>query len=170
MAIEDDIQQKKFTSEYQKMVINILYTSSWLNERQSLVFKEFGLTAPQYNVLRILRGQHPKPSTINLIIERMLDRMSNASRIVDKLEKKKLVIRKQCPSDRRAVDVIISEAGLELLYRIDPVLNNWKKELDVLSSEEARTLNELLDKVRQSTLFEEAINNSGQGTEADVNR
>ncbi|MFA0964731.1 MarR family winged helix-turn-helix transcriptional regulator [Roseivirga sp. BDSF3-8] len=163
MAIEDDIHQKKFTSEYQKLVINILYTSSWLNERQAVVFKKFGLTAAQYNVLRILRGQHPKPSTINLIIERMLDRMSNASRIVDKLERKNLVVRKQCPSDRRAVDVHISDEGLELLAKIDPVMNNWNDELSVLTEKEAGTLNELLDKVRTSTLFEEKGNKVGKG-------
>lgn len=150
MAIEDDIKQPKFKSEYNKLIVNILYTQSWLLEKQTSNLKPFGLTAPQYNVLRILRGQKGKPATINLIIDRMLDRMSNASRIVDRLEIKELVTRKQCPQDRRAVDVFISEKGLQLLAKIDERMDEWEKNLHVVSEEEARTLNNLLDKLRIS--------------------
>ncbi len=150
MAIEDDIKQPKFKSEYNKLVVNILYTQSWLIEKQTSIFKPFGLTSPQYNVLRILRGQKGKPATINLIIDRMLDRMSNASRIVDRLERKELVTRKQCPQDRRAVDVFISEKGLQLLAKIDEKIDDWENNLSVISEEEAKNLNKLLDKLRES--------------------
>jgi DNA-binding MarR family transcriptional regulator len=148
MALEDDIKQSKFKNEYQKAVVNVLYTSHWVEAHHLQIFKPFGITSAQYNVLRILRGQFPKASTINLIIDRMLDRMSNASRIVDKLESKGLVIRKQCSDDRRAVDVIISQQGLDLLAKIDPVMDEWEKKLDVLTPEEAQMLNAFLDKMR----------------------
>ncbi len=148
MGISEDIKQEKFKSELNKALINIIYTNSWLISRQASLFKEFGLTMPQFNVLRILRGQHPKPATVNLLIDRMLDKSSNASRIVDKLEAKKLVIRKQCSKDRRAVDVLISDAGLDLLKEIDLKLDRWEDEQNKLSEDECAHLNFLLDKLR----------------------
>lgn len=148
MGLEEDIKQTKFKDEYSKAVINLVFTNNWLTERQNKVFKPHGLTVAQFNVLRILRGQHPKAVTINLIIERMLDRMSNASRIVDKLEKKGLVIRRQCQTDRRAVDVQISDAGLALLAELDNVLEDWYSNAKNLSEEECEVLNGLLDKFR----------------------
>lgn len=148
MAIEDDIKQKKFKNEYSKVIVNLLYTTSWLNEQQAAIFKPFGITAPQYNVLRILRGQNNKPATINLIIDRMIDRMSNASRIVDRLEHKGLVVRNKCPKDRRAVDVLITEKGLDYLAQLDVALAAWEKKLAVLPEEETSQLNHLLDKLR----------------------
>ena len=149
MSIEEDIIQSKWSSEYSKAVVNLLFTSNWVNERQYKLFKPYGLTLPQYNVLRILRGQFPKPSTVNLIIERMLDRMSNASRIVDKLEKKELVFRSQCKDDRRAVDVTITDRGLGLLEQIDETLKHWERDTKNLSEEECLQLNGLLDKFRK---------------------
>ncbi|NQZ77896.1 MAG: MarR family transcriptional regulator [Ekhidna sp.] len=148
MGIGEDIKQEKFSSEFSKVVVNVIYTSSWLNQSHQQLFKESGLTTAQFNVLRILRGQHPKPATVNLLIERMLDKSSNASRIVDKLEKKNLVERKQCPDDRRAVDVLISEEGLLLLKQMDKKMNAWESEKNNLSESEAETLNLLLDKLR----------------------
>ncbi|MEL7146817.1 MAG: MarR family transcriptional regulator [Bacteroidota bacterium] len=148
MGLEEDIQQTKFKDEYSKAVINLVFTNNWLTERQNKIFKPHGLTVAQFNVLRILRGQHPKAVTVNLIIERMLDRMSNASRIVDKLEKKGLVIRRQCQTDRRAVDVQISDDGLALLSELDQTLENWNENAKNLSEEECKVLNDLLDKFR----------------------
>ena len=150
MGLEQDIKQKKFKDEYSKAIVNLIFTNNWLNEKQNKVFKPYGLTVAQFNVLRILRGQYPNPVTVNLIIERMLDRMSNASRIVDKLEKKGLVIRKQCESDRRAVDVIISDEGLDLLTQLDKDLYNWQDSVKSLTDEECKQLNHLLDKFRLS--------------------
>jgi len=98
--------------------------------------------------LRILRGQYPKPASINLLIERMLDKMSNASRLVDKLHAKGLVERRQCASDKRQVDVIISKKGMRMLDQIDKVINSLEDQLGKLSKQEAKTLNDLLDKLR----------------------
>lgn len=148
MGISEDIKQKVFKSEFNKVIVNVLFTNNWIHERQLQLFKPYGLTEPQYNVLRILRGQYPNPSTVNLIIDRMLDRMSNASRIVDKLEKKGLVQRKQSEYDRRAVDVIITEKGLNLLTELDGKMADWESEIRGLSEDEATQLNSLLDKFR----------------------
>lgn len=148
MKIEEEIKQSAFKSEYHKAYINVLYTSNWLEQEQSKQFKPFGVTLPQYNVLRILRGQHPKPATISMIIERMLDKTSNASRIVDKLEAKELVTRKQCPEDRRTVDVLITDKALALLKQMDELDGGTKSGLRNLTEKEAETLNTLLDKIR----------------------
>jgi DNA-binding MarR family transcriptional regulator len=148
MGIAEDIKQKTFKNEFAKATINIIYTHSWLQQQQLRLFKEYGLTIAQYNVLRILRGQYPNPATINLLIDRMLDKSSNASRIVDKLEQKNLVDRKQCKDDRRAVDVFISEEGLSLLQQLDKVLESWEGSIRRLTESESEQLNFLLDKLR----------------------
>lgn len=148
MKIEDEIKQSAFKSEYHKAYINIMYTSNWLVQEQSKQFKPFGVTLPQYNVLRILRGQHPKPATVSLIIERMLDKTSNASRIVDKLEAKALVTRKQCPDDRRTVDVLITDKGLDLLKQMDELDGGKNTGVRNLTETETAELNRLLDKIR----------------------
>ncbi|MEP0987251.1 MarR family winged helix-turn-helix transcriptional regulator [Ekhidna sp.] len=148
MGISEEIKQEKFKSQYSKAVVNVIYTSAWLHQQHIQLFKLYGLTTPQFNILRILRGQHPKPATVNLLIDRMLDKSSNASRIVDKLEQKKLVERRQCSKDRRAVDVIISDQGLELLREMDSKIEEWERANDKLTEKEAATLNSLLDKMR----------------------
>lgn len=148
MGIAEEIKQEKFKSEFSKAIVNILYTNSWIGQKNAQLFKSNGLTTPQFNILRILRGQHPKPATVNLLIERMLDKSSNASRIVDRLEEKGLVIRKQCNNDRRAVDVLISENGLNLLNKMDVEMDKWEQANNSLTDKEAETLNFLLDKLR----------------------
>ena len=148
MKIEDEIQQKKFKDDYQKLVVNLLYTSNWMTAHFEAFFKGTGITLQQYNVLRILRGQSPNPSSVKLIKGRMLDRMSDASRIVDKLVQKKLVIRKQCSNDRRSVDVVISESGLNLLQSLEILDEKSRELLKTLSKTEISTLNSLLDKLR----------------------
>ena len=148
MNLEDEIQQKKFKSNEQKLMVNLLYTTNWLNAQYDCFFKNSDITIQQYNVLRILRGQHPNPSNIKLIKERMLDRMSDASRIVDKLNTKGLLIRRECPNDRRSVDVIITDKGLELLQSLDYIDESAKQLFKSLSSEEIKQLNHLLNKLR----------------------
>ncbi len=151
MQIEEAIvQQKGFTSEYEKMVVNLLYTSSWLQINQVRFFKQFDISPEQYNVLRILRGQHPKSASVCLIQERMLDKMSNASRLVEKLKQKELVCRKECPLDRRQVDVSITEKGLKLLDEIEEKSERLSDFTKALNKNEALTLNTLLDKLRTS--------------------
>jgi len=147
MRLEEEIKQPAFKNEFQKALINIFYTGSWLQIMSSRVFKKYDLTMPQFNILRILRGQHPQPATINLLIERMLDKTSNASRLVDKLEAKGLVTRNQCPNDRRTVDVMITAAGLNLLLQMDK--EDIYQSLNNLTDQEAEQLNLLLDKIRQ---------------------
>lgn len=150
MRLEDEIKQTSFQSEGQKAYLNIVFTAGWLSLRQAAAFRPYGLTLPQFNVLRILRGQHPKPATVALLIERMLDKTSNASRIVDKLEEKKLVTRTICPANRRAVDIRITEAGLALLHQIDEsgVLVASQTGMANLTDDEFEQLNTLLDKIR----------------------
>ena len=148
MRLEDEIQQKKFKSIYQKLMLNLIYTTNWLSAQQDSLFKDSDITVQQYNVLRILRGQYPNPCSIKLIKERMLDRMSDASRIVDKLLLKNLLVRKECPNDRRSVNVTITDKGLELLKSLDYVDELAKQSLKSLSDAEINTLNTLLDKLR----------------------
>ena len=150
MRIEDEIKQPIFSDDYQKAHINLVYTAGWMQVRQATAFKPYDLTLPQYNILRILRGQHPLPATVALLIDRMLDKTSNASRIVDRLEEKKLVTRTVCPANRRAVDIRITPAGLELLNRIDEagITQACNNSIGRLTREEAQYLNTLLDKIR----------------------
>jgi len=148
LKLEDEIQQKKFKSIEQKLMLNLIYTTNWLTSKQDSLFKDSGITVQQYNVLRILRGQYPNPCSIKLIKERMLDRMSDTSRIVDKLYTKKLLERNECPNDRRSVNVVISNQGLELLKSLDYVDDLSKQNLKSLSEKEIDILNDLLDKLR----------------------
>lgn len=148
MSIETDIKQSNFKSPYMKAIVNIFYTNSWLQTVQMEIFKPFDLTIQQYNVLRILRGQYPNPITVIAIIERMMDKMSNASRLVDKLLLKGLTVRTECPNDRRAVDVKITQKGLDLLDELDVLQANWECSLQGISEEEALQLSDLLDKIR----------------------
>lgn len=150
MRIEDEIKQSHFQDEHQKAMINLLYTAGWLQLRQACAFKRFALTSPQFNILRILRGQHPQPATVALLIDRMLDKTSNASRIVDRLEEKKLVTRTVCPSNRRAVDIRITPAGLTLLDQIEESGVMQAAAHASLSESEAKQLNDLLDKMRDT--------------------
>ena len=129
-------------------MLNLIYTTNWLTAKQDSLFKDSDITVQQYNVLRILRGQYPNPCSIKLIKERMLDRMSDTSRIVDKLFTKKLLERNECPDDRRSVNVIISDKGLELLKSLDYIDDLSKQMLKSLSNDEIDTLNSLLDKLR----------------------
>lgn len=148
MGLKEDIKQSRFNSEHHKAVINIVYTSNWLNGIHTRFLKQYGISPEQFNLLRILRGQHPKPATVNLLIDRMLDKMSNASRLVEKLRLKNLVERRQNNNDRRAVDVIITQKGLELLGTIDKSLDTLVNIRDKISSQEAEELNRILDKMR----------------------
>lgn len=148
MKLEDEIQQKKFKSQDQKLALNIIYTSNWLNGHFAIHFKDIDITQAQFNVLRILRGQYPKPSNIKLIKERMLDRMSDASRIVDKLYKKGFLSRTECPNDRRNMDIIITQSGLDLLNSLDKIDDNFNDLFKSLNPDEILQLNHLLDKLR----------------------
>lgn len=149
MKIEDAIKQGiPFSSAYQKLAVNLMYTGSWLNLIELKFFKQFDLTVQQYNILRILRGQKGKPMGILSITERMIDKTSNSSRLVEKLRQKGLVERFECPEDRRAVNVLITKKGLNLLDVIDKKMPDLHQQFASITEEEANTLNTLLDKLR----------------------
>jgi len=148
MKIEKEIQQEHFKSKKHKAVLNIFFTSSWLGCQQQRFFKEHELSPQQYNVLRILRGQKGKPITVNGIQERMLDKSSNASRLIDKLKEKKLVERVICENDRRQVDIIISEKGLKLLSNLDKEIEYLENSYSLITDKEAEELSRILDKLR----------------------
>lgn len=148
MELEKEIRQEKFANQHQKLVINIIYTASWLNLSNTQRLKPFGISPQQFNILRILRGQYPNSATVTLLTERMLDKSSNASRLVEKLRQKQLLDRCVCPEDRRAVNVKITEKGLTLLEKLDHTDDDFRKELQRISPEEAKTINDLLDKMR----------------------
>ncbi len=153
MRIEDEIKVKKFHNEWHKATINILFTGNWIN---GILEKRAGaqqITIQQFNVLRILRGQYPNPATNRMVKERMIDKMPDVSRIMDRLVAKGLVSRSQNPDDRRAVDVVITDKGIEVLAELDESMLL----LDVLekniTKEECHVLNDLLEKIRGHERF-----------------
>lgn len=148
MRIDDEIQSSKFEDNYHKAVINISYTYSWINNQTRCLFERNNITIQQFNILRILRGQYPNPATVNLLKERMVDKMSDASRIVDRLIQKELVSRCTNKKDRRAVDIRISEQGLAVLQKMDVEFRIKDVLKSNLTEEEAGQLSDLLDKLR----------------------
>lgn len=148
MGIEKDIQQQHFRSEFQKASVNIMYSANWLQEKIKCMLEQDDITLQQYNILRILRGSHQPLSTLQ-IRSRMLDKMSDTSRIVERLLKKGLVEKKVCSADKRLVDVSISKKGLTLLEKLDKKNIELDQLVSRLSVEEANTLNRLLDKMRE---------------------
>ncbi|MGY6520153.1 MAG: MarR family winged helix-turn-helix transcriptional regulator [Mongoliitalea sp.] len=148
MRLEEAIKQKEFKDPYNKAVVNLLFTHGHIVAKQSALFKPFGLSPEQYNVLRILRGQHGNPITVSSIQDRMLNKMSNASRLVEKLKQKGLVVREECSTDRRQVDVIITDKGLEVLEALENAIYSLNRELVQLDEQEIHLLNALLDKLR----------------------
>ena len=150
MGISEEIKQSKFTSERQKAAINLFYTSNWLSEKLRAFLCNDDLTPQQFNVLRILRGSHPNPLSTLQIRERMLDKMSDTSRIVDRLVKKELVQKGTCKADKRLVDITITDCGLKLLARLDENSTDLDNHLGGISEEEAEILSNILDKVRDN--------------------
>ncbi|WP_316833364.1 MarR family transcriptional regulator [Pedobacter nutrimenti] len=148
MELQKEIKTSRFESVFQQAVVNVFYTYSWCTEQMKQIVVPYEITTQQFNVLRILRGQHPRPSTINLIKSRMMDKMSDASRIVDRLVQKGLVEKEINSTDKRAVDIRISKKGLTLLKRMDEEVNLSAMVSSNLTEEEALQLNLLLDKLR----------------------
>src|SRR5215831_7371441 len=147
MSISKDINQRKFRNEHQKAMINLIFTYNWMMENTRNILDKYDLTTQQFNILRILRGAGQPLSTLQ-IRQRMLDRMSDTSRIVDRLVKKGLVKKGICKMDRRLVDVTITDKGKKLLEKIDQYSDQMDAIMNNLTEDDARTLNELLDKIR----------------------
>ena len=151
MSIEQDIKQPGFRNPYQKAAVNLIYTLSWIRERTKAIFDAEDITPQQFNILRILRGSYPAPLSTLQIRERMLEKMSDTSRIVDRLIGKGLVKKVTCRNDRRLVDVIITDKGKKLLERLDARQDEIDAVLGNLSEKDANTLSELLDKIREKS-------------------
>ena len=150
MGIEKDIQQTNFRNEFQKMGINIIYTAHWLNEKMGQILSTEDITQQQYNILRILRGSECPLSTLK-IRERMLDKMSDTSRIVDRLIVKDLVEKTACVKDKRLVDITVTKKGLQLLEKLDALNEQIDSILKGVSEKEATTMNQILDKLREDS-------------------
>jgi len=148
MKLEKEIKQSSFESEYQKLTVNLLYTFFWIKERNSKILKPYGITLQQYNVLRILRGQHPKGITTSDIRSRMLDKMSDTSRLVDRLTTNGLVEKKVNPEDRRLVVVKISDKGLNILNKIDIEQGAIENIAEKFNEEDVKFVNDFLDNLR----------------------
>jgi DNA-binding MarR family transcriptional regulator len=150
MSLEDDIRQPSFRNEHQKGIINMIYTCNWIMERQKNFFDQENITLQQFNILRILRGSYPKPISTLQIRERMLDKMSDTSRIVDRLVIKDLATKKPSLTDKRLVDIAITSKGIAMLERLDRKNEEMDSLLQALSEHEVKILNQLLDKIRKT--------------------
>lgn len=148
MSLEEGIKQEKFSSEYHKLTINIAFTNSYLTNLLNNYLKPYELSMQQYNVLRILRGQHPSPVSINSITDRMIDKMSNASRLVEKLRKKDMIQRETCSADKRQVDVCITTKGLTALTEIDTLMAGFERQFEHIDVKEVALANKVLDDLR----------------------
>lgn len=152
MRLEDEIQVNHFRNPRHKLMVNLIYTYNWMVTGLQKTFREYGLTMQQYNILRILRGRFPEPSSIQTLKSRMLDKQPDVSRLIDRLHSKNLVDRQVCNTDRRKMDVLISEAGLELLAQLDDKVIAYEDMFHRLNDEEVDSLNEMLDRMRESAI------------------
>lgn len=148
MRIEDEIKQAKFKSEFEKLAINLAFTHAHFENQFAQAVKTMNTTPEQYNVLRILKGQHPKPISVKDIQSRMISKMSNTSRLIDKLKDKGFVKRVECEHDRRAVDINLTPEGIEHLDLLSKTIEPMQRGYQALSETEAKQVNELLDKLR----------------------
>ncbi|MGN6646304.1 MAG: MarR family winged helix-turn-helix transcriptional regulator [Cytophaga sp.] len=149
MRLEEEIKQiKPFKNDYSKAIVNLIYTYNWVEASSKSFFKEFDITSQQFNILRILQGQYPVPATINLLRDRMLDKMCDASRLVERLRLKGLLERNKASSDKRAVDILITKKGISLLAEIELKMPVFEAKFKSLNEDEVKVLNNLLDKFR----------------------
>jgi DNA-binding MarR family transcriptional regulator len=150
MSIENEINQKKFKNAFHKVTVNIMFTNGWLAQKYSKILSPYNLTDQQFRVLKILRKNHPHACTINFIIEGMVDKMSNVSRLVDKLVTKKLVIKVKSPFDSRSVNILLTEKGKLMIDELTVLINDYENSFFGLEEKEINTLNELFEKLRES--------------------
>lgn len=142
----DDVIKSRFNSENHRAIVNLRYTSNWLANQHNGNLSQFGLSLPQFNVMRILRGAKGKIS-VKVVKERMIEKSPNTTRLFDKLVEKKYASRERCETDRRVVYLEITDLGLEILSKIDVIFKNVNFS-ENLTEEEAATLSNLLDKLR----------------------
>jgi len=147
MKLADEIKQSKFGSMREKALVNLLFTANHFSLEQNRLLKSFDISTQQFNILRILKGQYPNPASVKLLMARMLDKTSNASRLVEKLQAKGLVERTICENDRRQVDVKITELGIECINNASEAMKGLITGLP-LSEDQSMQLSELLDECR----------------------
>jgi DNA-binding MarR family transcriptional regulator len=148
VRLEDEIKQVQFKTEHHKLMINLLYTTSWLQRMQSAILRPHDITPEQYNILRILRGSKGEQMSLNDISSRMIDRASNTSRLIDKLVLKKWAIRKICPDDRRQSEIAITERGLEVLEKLQKPIDDITEQFSIISVNDCKKFNQALDEIR----------------------
>ena len=149
MKIEDVLKSTVPMDNSKKIILNILYTQNVITENFNEILKPYDISGEQYNVLRILRGQKGNPANMCMIQERMLAKTSNTTRLVDKLLLKELVTRKVCPENRRKIEVLITQKGLDVLKELDPKVTQHEESFSKnLNAEEINLLNQLLEKYR----------------------
>ena len=148
MKIDEEIKSK-FKSEYHRAHINVLFTAAWVSQFSTKILKPYHISWQQFNILRILKGMHPQPASVKLLTARMIDKMSNASRLVDKLMKKGYVDRQICSEDRRRVNIVLTDLGLDILEQASNIMEaQMETQMSNISIEEAQELNRILDKMR----------------------
>lgn len=128
--LESILHMKSFENEYQKIYLNLLFTAQSLESQLSKALKQYDISIPQYNVLRILRGQKGKAIPAIEIQKRMIHRTSNISRILDKLEDKKLAERIDCDENRRVRNVFILSGGLNLLNEVEHLIQKLYQSIE----------------------------------------
>lgn len=149
MEIEKITKSNIKLDDSKKIILNIIYTQNVITDKFNEIIKPYDLSSEQYNVLRILRGQKGSPANMSIIQERMLSKNSNTTRLIDKLLLKELVTRAVCPNNRRKIEILITNKGLELLKILDPkVAENENQFAENLSNDEKIKLNALLEKYR----------------------
>lgn len=150
MKIEQELKQNKFRSNVHKALVNVMFTNAWISDRFRFVFKNFKLTAQQYNVLRILRGGYPEAMNPNEIKAVMIDKNPDLTRLCDRLVVLGYIDRCINDENKRKMNIRINDKGLEILNDIDPLMNAVQSEMQGLTDLEASQLSDLLDKLRNS--------------------
>ena len=152
MSIEKDIKQKHFKNPYHKVTVNMMYTNGWLVNKYSKILKPYNLTDQQFKVLKILRVSYPQPCTVNYIIEGMIDRMSNVSRLVDKLVAKNLVLKVKSTYDLRSVNIILTDKGKSMIEELIILIKEYENSFFGLEEDEIKKLNNFLEKLRKNNI------------------
>jgi MarR family 2-MHQ and catechol resistance regulon transcriptional repressor len=148
LKLEDAIKQKRFESPQIKAMLNIMYTANWLMGEFRDIYKPFGITPQQYNVLRILRGKHPESVNPSEIKEVMLDKNPDITRLCDRLLAMGFIGRSIDAENRRKMNIVITDAGLQLLSQIQPLLDERQRIILNREGLNFELLSDLLDSLR----------------------
>ncbi len=153
MKIEEAISQPKFSSAIQKSNINLLYTTSWINSEMHHAFKPLGISSQQFNIMRILKGQNGRPASLKLITNRMIDKMSNTSRLIDKLVAKGYVKRETAACDRRQLEITLTDKGSTHLEKASRDVDKISQKLfSHMDEKKLNTLSDILDELREKEI------------------